>query len=189
MLEIGVFHGGSLEMWRRFLHPESVIVGVDIDPETQKFDDPQRHIHVRLGAQQDLGFLRDVVNEFGPFDVILDDGSHISSHMIDSFRYLFPNGLADGGVYVVEDIHANYWMGFRDKPTTFADFTRWLTDAVHGHYLGAESESYFRTDGPERRERFQVPYATIIGRIEIYDSVTVIHRTNGQRATPRTIFK
>jgi hypothetical protein len=50
MLEIGVFHGGSLQMWRNYLHPESVIVGIDIDPATKQFDAPAQQIHVRIGG-------------------------------------------------------------------------------------------------------------------------------------------
>ncbi|MBJ7338777.1 MAG: class I SAM-dependent methyltransferase [Mycolicibacterium sp.] len=190
MLEIGVFHGGSLQMWRRYLHPDSVIVGIDIDPATARFDDPARGIHVRVGGQQDVDFLRRVVDELGPFDVILDDGSHLASHIIDTFRYLFPNALADGGLYLVEDLHANYWTGWRDVPTTFADFTRWLTDAMHAHYQSYDSESDFRTDGPERQRSFKVPFATtVLDKIEFHDSIALVYRANGRRVPPRTIYK
>ena len=58
------------------------------------------------------------------FDVILDDGSHMTSHMVDTFRYLFPNGLASGGVYIVEDIGTNYQKPWRDSPMTFVEFTK-----------------------------------------------------------------
>jgi hypothetical protein len=188
MLEIGVFQGGSLAMWRKYLHPESVIVGIDIDPETKQYDDPASQVHVRIGAQQDVDFLRSATDEFGPFDIILDDGSHISSHMIETFEYLFPNALADGGVYLVEDTHANYWWQLRDTTTTFADFTKYLTHAMHAHYRLGKAEKYFRTDGPRRRQRFRVPLATtIIDRIEIHDSITVVHRK--KRTPPRTILK
>ena len=76
MLEVGVYKGGSLQMWRQYLHPDSTIVGVDIDPECKQFDNPANGVHVRIGAQQDTDFLAEVADEFGPFDVILDDGSH-----------------------------------------------------------------------------------------------------------------
>jgi hypothetical protein len=190
MLEIGVFHGGSLQMWRRYLHPDSVIVGIDIDPGTRKFDDPAHGTHVRVGGQQDIDFLGEVVRELGPFDVILDDGSHLASHVIDTFRYLFPNALADGGLYLVEDLHANYWTGWRDTPTTFADFTRWLTDAMHAPYQSYDSESDFRADGAGRKQAFKVPFATtVLQKIEIYDSIVLVHRADGRREPPRSIYK
>ncbi len=190
MLEIGVARGGSLQIWRQYFHPETVVVGIDIDPACKQFDDPARNIHVRIGAQQDIPFLQTVVNEFGSFDIILDDGSHLVSHMVDTFRYLFPNGLADGGVYLVEDIHANYWLNFRDTPITFADFVKHLIDAMHAHYLqaGRRMELAFRTGDPQRIAQFRVPLATtLLSKIEFYDSVVVVHR--GPRELPRSFYQ
>jgi hypothetical protein len=188
MLEIGVFRGGSLAMWRKYLHPESVIVGIDIDPETKQYDDPANQVHVRIGAQQDVDFLRSVTDEFGPFDIILDDGSHMSSHMIGTFQYLFPNALADGGVYLVEDIATNYWLGWRDTTTTFADFTRSLTHAMHAHYQWHRGEIFYRVGHRRRKQRIRVPFATtIIDRIEIHDQITVVHRK--RRTPPGSVLK
>jgi hypothetical protein len=50
---------------------------------------------VRIGSQADPEFLRRVVREFGPFDLIIDDGSHHSSHIIATFNHLFDAGLKD----------------------------------------------------------------------------------------------
>jgi hypothetical protein len=184
MLEIGVDRGGSLRMWRRYLHPESVIVGIDINPECKKFDDPASRIYVRIGPQQDTDFLRRVNEEFGPFDVILDDGSHLNSHIIDTFRHLFPNALSKDGVYIVEDIHANYWTAFADIPMTFVDFTKWLMDAMHAHYQVTQGPSDFLE--PQRRETVEVPVAArMLGKIEFHDSIAVIHRA--ERELPRII--
>src|ERR1700733_6163558 len=139
MLEIGVDRGGSLQMWHRYLTPESVIVGIDINRKASQFDNPPQHLYVRIGAQQDTAFLHSVLDEFGPFDVILDDGSHMTSHMVDTFRYLFPNGLASGGVYIVEDIGTNYQKPWRDSSMTFIDFTKWMIDAMQARCQGAEN--------------------------------------------------
>ena len=190
MLEIGVARGGSLQMWRRYLHPESVIVGIDIDPDTRRFDDPSQRMHVRIGSQQDISFLSSVVSELGPFDVILDDGSHMTSHMVDTFRYLFPRGLESGGVYLVEDIHANYWYPFRDNPMSFVDFTKWLIDAMHAHYQITKGIHNFRHDSSRRKTELSVPLATtLIEKVEFYDSIASIHRANGGRSLPHSIFK
>jgi hypothetical protein len=190
MMEIGVYQGGSLQMWRRYLHPDSVIVGIDIDPSARRFDDPSKRIHVRIGGQEDIAFLRTVVSELGPFDVILDDGSHMTSHMAQTFRNLFPNGLAPGGVYIVEDIAANYWTAYRDSPMSFVDFTKWLIDAMHAHYQVTKSEFNFREGGPKRVTELQVPLATtLIERVEFYDSIALIHRAKGHREMPRTVYR
>ncbi|OBH34397.1 SAM-dependent methyltransferase [Mycobacterium sp. E342] len=190
MLEIGVARGGSLQMWRRYLHPETVIVGIDIEPDTRRFDEPAQRVHVRIGSQVDESFLKNVVTEFGPFDVILDDGSHMASHMVDTFRYLFPNGLASGGVYLVEDIHANYWFPFRDSPMSFVDFTKWLIDAMHAHYQVTTGIHNFLEGSPSRSTVLSVPLATtLLEKVECYDSIAVIHRANGRRSMPHSVFR
>jgi cephalosporin hydroxylase len=188
ILEIGVFQGGSLQMWKKFVHAESVIVGIDIDAACVRFDDPNRQVHVRIGAQQDVSFLKRVIDEFGPFDVIVDDGSHLSSHTVSTFRYLFPNGLVDGGMYIVEDLHCNYWKGWRDHSRSFLDFTNSLIDAMHAHYQVVDSERSFRVDHPERKSEVTVPLATtLLGMIEIHDSIAVIRRT--RRELPRSVYR
>jgi predicted O-methyltransferase YrrM len=191
MMEIGVYHGGSMQMWRQYLHPESVIVGIDIDPAVAQFDRPSDGLHVRIGGQQDIPFLERVVNEFGTFDVILDDGSHMTSHMVDTFRYLFPNGLAPGGVYIVEDIGTNYLKPWRDDPMSFVDFTKWLIDAMHAHCQEKRrDERHFRVGDPLRVMEFSVPLATtLIEKIEFSESIAVIHRADGQREVPRTVHR
>src|SRR6202008_2820925 len=118
-------------------------------------------------------FLQDVVDKLGPFDVILDDGSHMNSHIALTFRHLFPNGLAPGGVYIVEDIHSNYWKPYRDSPMSFADFTKWLIDAMHAHYQTAGSKELdFRVGDAHRLTELRVPLATaLVEKVEFYDSI------------------
>lgn len=188
MLEIGVSRGGSFKLWRRVLHPGSVIVGIDINPKTKQFDDPAAQTHVRIGGQQDTEFLRSVIDEFGPFDVILDDGSHMASHMVESFRYLFLHGLVPGGAYIVEDIHTNYWTRYRDQPLSFVDFTKQLVDAMHAHYMTLDSEPKFREGHPKRVRKVQVPRAAVIlEKVEFYDSIAAFHRAAGDKALPRSV--
>lgn len=188
MLEIGVFHGGSLRMWRKYLHPESVIVGIDIDPNCKQFEDPANNVHVRIGGQQDATFLQEVNSEFGPFDVILDDGSHMTSHMVESFRNLFDSALAEPGVYIAEDVHSNYWKSYRDSSMSFVDFVGVLVDAMHAHYPDAEGEPYFRSDDPARLREVSVPRITPkLRSIEIHDSIVVVRKAS--RDLPRSVYQ
>ena len=105
VLEIGVQGGGSLQMWRDYFGPLSNIVGVDIDPAA-KFE--RSHIHVEIGDQADPAFMTSVYNRRGPFDIIIDDGSHVQSDMQASFKTLYPSMPPDG-VYLLEDMCCCYW--------------------------------------------------------------------------------
>ena len=109
MLEIGVSHGGSLQMWRHHLGRRSTIVGFDIEPRVAEL--AERGIDVLVGDQADPVFLDELVARYGEFDVVLDDGSHHPDHQIASICHLWPH-VAEGGVYIVEDLHSNYWAAY-----------------------------------------------------------------------------
>jgi predicted O-methyltransferase YrrM len=188
MLEIGVDRGGSLKMWREFL-PEASIVGLDISPKAAQYDAPGDDGHVRIGDQTDTRFLQRVLDEFGPFDTVLDDGGHTCKQMIKSFQYLFPR-LAPGGTYIVEDVCANYWMLYRDQRESFIDFTKWLMDAMHAHYMQMKSVYQFMEGHAKRIDEVEAPYATsIIDSIQVFDSVVVVHRAAEPKRLPRAAFR
>jgi len=133
-LEIGVAKGGSLQMWRRFLGDEAVLFGIDIRKGCAAFDG--LFGQVRIGSQDDPDFLARVVDEMGGVDVVLDDGSHRMSHIEASLRVLYPR-LADGGTYMIEDLHAAYWKGFEggiDAPGNFFNSVRAIIDDMHRRY-------------------------------------------------------
>lgn len=57
-----------------------------------------------------------VIATGGNFDVIIDDGSHLSSHIKISFDVLFQKALRPGGLYFLEDLSAAkepqwFWKG------------------------------------------------------------------------------
>ena len=177
LLEVGVYKGGSLAMWRKYLHSESVIVGLDIDRACTAFDQPKERVHVRIGDQSDVEFLRAVVKEFGPFDVVIDDGSHVCSHMIKTFDYLFLNGLTDTGVYIAEDTHSNFWTGWRDQRYSFIDLCKDLVDLSHAHYFCNRGISAFTLGMPSRLEEIAVTrIGAQIDEIRFLDSIVVIQR-------------
>lgn len=113
LLELGVYKGGSLFLWRDYLE-RGVIVGLDLNPV--KLDDPSGRIRVYQGMQQDRALLDRIANENAPegFDVIIDDCSHIGELTRISFWHLFDNHLKPGGLYVIEDWSASYWDTFFD---------------------------------------------------------------------------
>jgi hypothetical protein len=111
ILEIGIggykdpkAGGASLRMWKAYF-PKSRVLGIDIYDKT--YHDEER-IKTFQGSQTDPDFLKRVVEEIGPVDIIIDDGSHYNDHVITSFKILFPL-LAPKGIYVVEDTQTSYW--------------------------------------------------------------------------------
>lgn len=130
-LEIGTGQGGSSRMWQHYLGPAARIVTVDVRDECRKFENEQ--VKCRIGDQSDVGFLQTIIDEFGPPDIILDDGSHVMSHVKTSFRYLFPRMNRDS-VYFVEDLHAAYWPAYGGglkQPGTFIEEMKDLIDEIN----------------------------------------------------------
>jgi hypothetical protein len=94
VLELGVDHGGSLQLWKRYFGPGAEIIGVDINP-VSVFEEPG--INVLVYDQCNPEFAK-----LGPWDIIIDDGSHNPEHQIKSFENLWPRCQ---GVYLIEDCH------------------------------------------------------------------------------------
>ena len=133
-LEIGVYKGGSLEMWRRYFGNAATIFGIDIDPACAAYDG--RSGQVRIGSQADPDFLARVVEEMGGVDIVLDDGSHKMHHIRKSLDALFPK-LSDDGLYMIEDLQTAYWLKFgggRFARRNFFNHVRALIDDMHHWY-------------------------------------------------------
>ena len=133
-LEIGVAYGGSLQMWKRYFGPHATIIGIDILPECKACEEDQ--IAVRIGPQQDTAFLQTVIDEFGAPDIVLDDGSHVMSHMLETFEFLYPK-LPKNGVYMVEDLHTAYWEeygGGYHRAGSFIERSKDLIDELNAEY-------------------------------------------------------
>jgi hypothetical protein len=96
-------------MWKRWFGPLARIVTIDINPVCLQYGDEQ--VEVRIGDQSDTAFLQSLLDEFGAFDAVLDDGSHHMDHVPATFEYLYPR-IAPNGVYMIEDMHTAYWANY-----------------------------------------------------------------------------
>lgn len=161
-VEIGVFQGGSLQLWKRYLGPFARIIGIDIDPKCKAFEDEQ--ISVRIGNQSDVGFLQSVLDEFGSPDVVLDDGSHMMTDISSSFEYLYPR-LDKNGIYMIEDLHTAYWgeyEGGLGEQRSFVEKCKGLIDELNAeHSRGSVPISEF---------------TQITRSMHFYDSIAVFER-------------
>ena len=85
--------------------PRGLIFGLDI----YKKNIDEERIRTYQGSQADPVALATLIKEAGgPFDVIIDDGSHSNEHVIATFIMLFQY-LSENGIYVVEDVQTAYW--------------------------------------------------------------------------------
>ena len=99
--------GSSLKMWKKYFK-KGKIFGIDIYDKSFL---NEKRIKTFKGSQVDFLFLKDILEQIKTVDIIIDDGSHINEHVIESFKFLFPY-LKLGGLYVIEDTQTSYWEEF-----------------------------------------------------------------------------
>lgn len=107
LIEIGVHLGYSLNLWEAYFQ-RGTIIGVDIYDKTEL---SHGRVHVHKCSQTDRDGLERIRQIYGGFDLVIDDGSHVNQHQIESFQILFPM-LKARGVYVIEDLQTSYWPAF-----------------------------------------------------------------------------
>jgi hypothetical protein len=188
IMEIGVQNGGSLEIWRRYFPRAEIVVGCDINPKCADltYDDPA--IHVVTGDARAAETLAQIASLSHSFDIIIDDGSHLSSDIVKAFALYFPK-LAAGGLYVVEDLHCSYWMHYEgglQAPYSSLSFFKRLADMVNFEHWGADLPpdqplGYFaRTYGVV----FDPSELARIDAVCFYNSICILRKTPG---SPNTI--
>ena len=164
LIEIGVQHGGSLQMWKRYLHPESTVIGIDIYPACRRYEDDG--IRVFIGDQSDRAFLQTVIDAVGPVEIIVDDGSHIPRHQIATFEFLFRSGLEEGGAYLVEDCHTSYWRRYGGgvrRRGTFIEYAKTIVDELHYWHV-------------ERNRKPKTWRTDFVESVEFYNSVVAFRK-------------
>lgn len=144
LLEIGVggyqkSNGGrSLSLWEAYFR-RGTIVGIDLYDKSELSGG---RVHVYQCSQTDAQGLRRISDRYGGFDLVIDDGSHMNQHQIESFQILFPL-LKTPGVYVIEDTQTSYWpaygggaVGTPAHTTSAVSFFKSLVDGLnHAEFL------------------------------------------------------
>ncbi|MFI2372078.1 hypothetical protein [Streptomyces sp. NPDC018833] len=166
--------GGSLSMWKEFF-PRGLVYGVDI-ADKRVLDRPR--ITTIQADQSDPEALRSMAEKFGPFDIVIDDGSHMSPHVISSFKTLFPY-LTENGIYAIEDLHGSYWpelFGGSEDDLNSPDFTvgflKQLVDGLnHEELLEREKRAAQSTD-------------KLIKGIHFYHNLAFIDKGRNEEGSP-----
>ena len=130
ILEIGVYQGGSLQLWRKCFGKNSHIYGVDVNPLCKEFENEDDNIKVYIGDQGDRDFLQTLCDAIPKIDILIDDGGHTMEQQIATFEVFYPK-LSENGVYICEDTHTSYdpyhGGGYRKK-YTFIEYCKNLID-------------------------------------------------------------
>ncbi len=104
LLEIGVFRGQSVKMWSEYFDA-GTIIGADIDPAARQY--AADRIIIEIADQSNIAHLTRLGVTHGPFDIVVDDGSHFWNHQITALQYLF-SFVKPGGFFIVEDLDTSF---------------------------------------------------------------------------------
>jgi glycosyltransferase involved in cell wall biosynthesis len=131
LLEFGVLHGGSLQMWKHYFGPTAKIYGADINPRCAEL--AEENISILLADQENRESLRNICNSLPKFDIIIDDGGHTMLQQTTTFEEMWGQ-LKDGGIYLIEDMLTSYWPAFGGgykSPVSFVEYTKNFIDQLH----------------------------------------------------------
>lgn len=151
VLEFGVLTGQSLRTWSEYF-PNGTIIGADINPDVRQHEGGNRIIEI--ADQSDVSELVRLAFKYGPFDIIIDDASHMWNHQIVTLQYMYSH-VKPGGFYVIEDTHtsfgsiASFYKGNSD--ISIATYLNRFSDTMMGHKfidLDQEPDAFLRTYAP-----------------------------------------
>lgn len=130
IFEIGFARGRSHMMWARYFNRAKIYAIDNVRTAEAYLRDSKEQwldrIHLELIDQGDSNKLEEFAKKHGPFDVVIDDGSHIPNHQISCFNILMPYTRL---YYFVEDMHPGYQVGRHNTIEFFRD----IVDALNYH--------------------------------------------------------
>jgi hypothetical protein len=164
VLEIGIYSGGSLEMWRNYFGPNCHIYGVDIEPACKAYESDG--VQVFIGDQSDRAFWKRFRQAVPALDIVIDDGGHLPEQQIVTMEESLPY-LRPGGVYLCEDLHG--------KQNGFAAYVYGMSWNLNACHLEENFEN------PERRLLCKASaLQSAIKSIHHYPFVTVIEKNDSK---------
>lgn len=172
VVEFGVQHGGSLQMWRDYFGPGCSVTGADIDPRCACLELGDG-ITVVTGDQEDREFLRELAGRLGGIDVVIDDGGHSMAQQLATLEGMWP-AVRDGGTFLTEDVHTSYRAGYGGgyrRPGTFAERAKDMIDRInawHSQDPALYADYWTRT----------------VAGMHVYDSIVVLDKETRTEPLP-----
>jgi len=137
-VDIGVFSGGSLFMWKNFFGKKAKIIGVELNPIAKQFE--KHGFKIFIGDQSSENFWKKFFKKVGKVDIVLDDGGHTNYQQIITTNSCVPN-IKDGGLMVTEDIHASYIKKKFYNPSrySFVNYNKKIIDDINYRFPNLSS--------------------------------------------------
>ena len=165
-VEIGVYHGGSLEMWRNYFGSQARIIGIDINPEAKKLE--ERGFEIFIGSQSSKKFWNAFYEKVGPVDIVLDDGGHQNKQQIIT-AYESIKNINDGGVLVTEDTHTSYLQKFGNPSKySYINFAKNKIDKINYRF------PLFKDKDNIERKIFSITFYESIVALNINSNKSII---------------
>ncbi len=162
--QLSILGGASLRMWRDYF-PFATLVGLDVQPKN--LPDLGPRVTVIQGSQTDAALLRRMHDEHGPFDIVIDDGSHVVTDVLTSFETLYPL-LQDGALYAIEDTQTAFWPEFGGNA------------AARDTIMSKMHEIVLSMHAPEARAAKQAPaheqFGDITASVRVHRNMVVFER-------------
>ena len=112
VLEVGIWRGGSIKLWKDFF-TNAVVYGVDIIDINTVWSEIKNNrgivLHTSTNAYDSDFVTTNFLNQNIKFDFLLDDGPHTLESMKQFIR-LYSQLMADDGILIIEDVQAWEWI-------------------------------------------------------------------------------
>jgi len=129
VLEVGVYSGGSLDMWLHYFGDDCQVIGVDIEEACRTYASDR--VSIAIGDQADPAFWTAFFDKYGFVDIVIDDGGHLPVQQKVTLEAVLPM-LQPGGIYLCEDIIRN--------DNAFAAYAGGLVQALHDYRYNPDNE-------------------------------------------------
>lgn len=112
VLEVGIWHGGSIKLWNDFF-TNATVYGLDIininDVWSEIKNKEKIILHTSSDAYNNDFFITHFLNKNIKCDFMLDDGPH-SLESMKQFIKLYSQIMTDDGILIIEDVQTWDWI-------------------------------------------------------------------------------
>ncbi len=97
VVEVGIYSGGSLDLWKNYFGDQCKVYGVDIEEACRSYANETTSIFI--GDQADREFWKRFRKAVPKVDILIDDGGHEPEQQIVTLEEMLPH-IRNGGVYL-----------------------------------------------------------------------------------------